>query len=315
MKEINAKLSLLKRISAFSKRIFHKPVEGDRRTAEEQNPELSSSSTPASPADNGLSSVYLEQYPHDVPASILPSGWHWVDYDDGSGHLQSPAGEKYFSYDRAPYANQGGIEYKEWAQDWYGPFWGTFSDFKSYAESVVGRKYLHEIHESKSSDKSSVAAHQPDMTRDALQQNGLSLGEHDISAIMTQVANNAWFGREPTTVYLRAGTHTIEVSGYLYEPGYEDFSSTASISLDGTVLYGMDSRNVDAYHNETYQTGLYKTPEEAISHIRNLIRDERVQLCVSEKTDLSDQIQTAHSSTESIRSFSAREQPAIALER
>lgn len=32
-------------------------------------------------------------------ANGLPEGWIWHNYNDGSGHLQSPNGEKYFLYD------------------------------------------------------------------------------------------------------------------------------------------------------------------------------------------------------------------------
>ena len=295
----DGKLSLFERIQAFSNRMFHKPGEEDSRAVEDQISQSSTLSDSVFPPDDCLSSDCLEQHSHDSSASTLPSGWRWVDYDDGSGYLQSPTEERYFSYDRAPYASQGGIEYRERAQDWYGPFWGTFSDFKCYAESVVSKKYLHE---SKSANKVSVAGHQPDMNRNALHQNEFSLGEHDISAFMMQVANNAWFGREPTTIYLNAGTHTIEVSGYLYEPGYEDFSSTASISLDGTVLYGMDSRNVEAYHNETYQTGLYETPEEAICHIKDVIKGERLTILEAEKPCLSELLQTASSQSSNSQS-------------
>ena len=32
-------------------------------------------------------------------AENLSGGWNWIHYDDGSGHLRSPEGEKYFLYD------------------------------------------------------------------------------------------------------------------------------------------------------------------------------------------------------------------------
>lgn len=76
------------------------------------------------------------------PAESLPSGWEWKEWDDGSGHLNSPVGKRYFSYDRAPYANAGGIEYKETSDVPWAVFWGSISDFKDYAESVVNEKYL-----------------------------------------------------------------------------------------------------------------------------------------------------------------------------
>jgi len=32
-------------------------------------------------------------------AESLPNGWIWTDYDDGSGGLEAPNGDSYFSYD------------------------------------------------------------------------------------------------------------------------------------------------------------------------------------------------------------------------
>lgn len=78
------------------------------------------------------------------PAENLPKGWEWKDLGDGSGHLNSPEGKKFFFYDFAPYANLGGIEYKETSYSIWNVFWGFQSDFFEYAESVVNEKYLDE---------------------------------------------------------------------------------------------------------------------------------------------------------------------------
>ena len=37
--------------------------------------------------------------PSVTPAKTLPTGWVWVRYDDGSGHLESPDGKGWFSFD------------------------------------------------------------------------------------------------------------------------------------------------------------------------------------------------------------------------
>lgn len=34
-----------------------------------------------------------------VQAMLLPEGWFWTDYDDGSGDLESPDGKRFFGYD------------------------------------------------------------------------------------------------------------------------------------------------------------------------------------------------------------------------
>lgn len=55
--------------------------------------------------------------PNHSAAGTLLTGWMWEEWDDGSGDLKSPDGKRYFSYDRAPYANSGGIEFKTTEQD------------------------------------------------------------------------------------------------------------------------------------------------------------------------------------------------------
>lgn len=102
------------------------------------------------------------------------------------------------------------------------------------------------------------------------------LGEFDIPALMNTLSNNAWYGREPTKMSFWAGDDVITLEGYTYEPIYEDFSSTASVSFNDEVLYGLDSRNVDAYKNEVYHIGKFKTLDEAISHIKEQIKGKEI---------------------------------------
>lgn len=35
------------------------------------------------------------------PQNPLLVGWKWIEYNDGSGHLESPSGKSYFCYDWA----------------------------------------------------------------------------------------------------------------------------------------------------------------------------------------------------------------------
>lgn len=74
----------------------------------------------------------------------LLNGWSWICYNDGSGHLQSPAGKSYFHYDWAT------TEYRTTDESPYS-LWGTrnddgipitFEDFQSYAEKYVVEHYL-----------------------------------------------------------------------------------------------------------------------------------------------------------------------------
>lgn len=85
--------------------------------------------------------------PKVTQAACLPKGWNWVDYPDGSGHLASPDGMKYFEYDRQPYYGSGNIEYRETEAALWGPFFdfdrvGSFSDFREEAELVIAEKVI-----------------------------------------------------------------------------------------------------------------------------------------------------------------------------
>ncbi len=42
---------------------------------------------------------YYEQPPIKEPAQILPEGWFWLKFYDGSGYLESPDGHRYMEYD------------------------------------------------------------------------------------------------------------------------------------------------------------------------------------------------------------------------
>lgn len=81
-------------------------------------------------------------------AENLSGGWNWIHYDDGSGHLRSPEGEKYFLYDW----NTG--EYKISEEDEHYDFYldenystngysiGSFEEFKEYAEKYINENVI-----------------------------------------------------------------------------------------------------------------------------------------------------------------------------
>lgn len=92
-----------------------------------------------------------------------------------------------------------------------------------------------------------------------------------IPTILSILANNAWNGESPQSLVFTDGKHMVKLEGYVYEPGYEYFSATSSLTLDGEILYGYDSRNVAAYQNETYQIGVYADLDDAISALKKQI--------------------------------------------
>lgn len=71
-----------------------------------------------------------------VPANQLPAGWQWEMYNDGSGSLIGPNAERFYSYDLAPHATSGLIEYNATGKG-YDTFEGSLDDFRNWAEQQV----------------------------------------------------------------------------------------------------------------------------------------------------------------------------------
>ena len=78
-------------------------------------------------------------------ASMLPQGWEWHDWDDGSGALYDPQGQSVFGYDSTSYPAEGCVEYyRERAgllQSWQ-IFYDSLSRFKAWAEQSVRASVL-----------------------------------------------------------------------------------------------------------------------------------------------------------------------------
>jgi hypothetical protein len=86
-----------------------------------------------------------EDYDDDISpkvnqAQTLPEGWTWIDYDDGSGVINSPEGAASFSYD---------LQTQEYVSpDGNGHFWHEYPcgmgllDFKTYAEKYIRERIL-----------------------------------------------------------------------------------------------------------------------------------------------------------------------------
>jgi hypothetical protein len=76
-------------------------------------------------------------------AADLPAGWVWVINEDQSGHLQSPDGKTYFSFDWATGEYQPDPATHRWdrfvVEDFIrgGYSIGSFSDFQHYAEKII----------------------------------------------------------------------------------------------------------------------------------------------------------------------------------
>ncbi len=188
-----------------------------------------------------------------MAADNLPKGWQWIQYNDGSGHLESPDRNSYFSYDKyTSYTSMNGIEYRMPPSYEYDVFYGSFEEFKAYAETTINKEFY---------------------------------SIENIPSLMRGLEDNAWNGNKPTSICLSDGKNIISLQGYTYEPSYEFFSATSSISLNGKILYGEDSRCVAAYRYERYQTGVYDNLEAAISHIKEKV-DVSALRCIPERSQV-----------------------------
>ncbi|MCY0970542.1 hypothetical protein [Chryseobacterium wangxinyae] len=76
-----------------------------------------------------------------TPASDLPDGWTWNDYDDGSGSLKSPSGHKYYSYDLQTQEYTLPYGRREWTgmRDFYDAP-QSLNEFKCYIENDLKEK-------------------------------------------------------------------------------------------------------------------------------------------------------------------------------
>lgn len=76
-------------------------------------------------------------YPSDKSAAkLLPDGWYWEDYDDGSGYLCDPRGRKHFVYDvwAGEYYSDEDMAWVCWNED-TAPM--QLDEFKLFAEQKI----------------------------------------------------------------------------------------------------------------------------------------------------------------------------------
>ena len=70
------------------------------------------------------------------PAEKLPLGWKWHQWTDGSGGLYDAEGKSRYSYDLTTNATYwGAIEYRNDRKGEWNWFYGTFKEFKEFAEN------------------------------------------------------------------------------------------------------------------------------------------------------------------------------------
>lgn len=83
--------------------------------------------------------------------------------------------------------------------------------------------------------------------------------------------------------YIMSGKDVVKLEGYIYEPGYNSFSATHSISLNGEMLFGKDAKSVGAYHNEVYTFGKFNSDKETIEYLEQYFGDKEIIIKYNEQ--------------------------------
>mgnify|MGYP007069849638 CR=1 FL=1 len=117
----------------------------------------------------------------------------------------------------------------------------------------------------------------------------MKITDIDFKELFRNVEESAWYGGGSSERYITDGKDLLVIRGYTYEPGYEFFSTTHKISLNGEILFGTDSRNVGAYHNEEYTFGKLKSDEEAIDYVKNVFAEKEIIISNDDPTENQEQ--------------------------
>lgn len=117
----------------------------------------------------------------------------------------------------------------------------------------------------------------------------MKITDINFKELFKNVEASAWYGGGNSERYITDGNNLLFIEGYTYEPGYESFSATHKIVLDGEVLFGTDSRNVGAYHNEEYTFGKLKSDDEAIEYVKNIFGEKEISISYDDPTENQEQ--------------------------
>lgn len=111
----------------------------------------------------------------------------------------------------------------------------------------------------------------------------MKINDINFEELFTQLESNAWNSGNNTKKYITDGENVLVVEAYTYEPSFESFSATHKIILNGEILHGIRSENVEAYRNEEYDFGRFNNDDEAIKYVKYvfgineiIIRDEQL---------------------------------------
>lgn len=119
----------------------------------------------------------------------------------------------------------------------------------------------------------------------------MKITDIDFKELFRNVEESAWYGGENSERYITDGNNLLFIEGYTYEPSYESFSATHRIVLNGETLFGINSQNVEAYHNEEYTFGKLKSDDEAIEYIKNIFGEKEISISNDDPTENQEQEQ------------------------
>lgn len=117
----------------------------------------------------------------------------------------------------------------------------------------------------------------------------MKITDINFKELFKDVEASAWYGRGNSKRYITDGNNLLFIKGYTYEPGYESFSATHKIVLNGETLFGIDSQNVGAYHNEEYTFGKLKSDDEAIKYVKNIFGEKEISISYDDPTEHQEQ--------------------------
>lgn len=129
-----------------------------------EEPEMDNPSNDLLDEDQSLTGYDPDAPPNRIQAEALSEGWMWVEYNDGSGHLESPEGAEYSSYDKL---FDGKIEYKNLEDNSWELSFEEFSDFKNEVEQQMISKLGNQIDKNNSNEHSLVEAPVVEIRRNA----------------------------------------------------------------------------------------------------------------------------------------------------
>lgn len=117
----------------------------------------------------------------------------------------------------------------------------------------------------------------------------MKIKDINFKELFRNVEESAWHGGGSSIRYITDGINVVRINGYTYEPNYESFSATHKIALNDEILFGKNSQNVGAYHNEEYTFGKLDSDDEAIEYIKNVFGENEITISYDEPIENQEQ--------------------------